>query len=65
MGLRNLLRAELQLDVYGLEELRGFDGPAIIVANHSSHLDTAVLLTPCRRSADGGRLSRPRRTTSS
>ena len=45
VGLRNLLRAELALDVHGVDELRGFDGPAIIVANHASHLDTAVLLT--------------------
>lgn len=45
VGLRNLLRAQLQLDVYGRDVLRGFDGPAIIVANHASHLDTAVLLT--------------------
>ncbi len=45
VGLKNLLRKELAIDVQGLEELRRYDGPALIVANHSSHLDTAVLLT--------------------
>ena len=44
-GLRTLMRVQLQLDVHGRDELRGFTGPAIIVANHASHLDTAVLLT--------------------
>jgi 1-acyl-sn-glycerol-3-phosphate acyltransferase len=43
-GLRPLLRSEVSLDVAGVEDLRDFDRPALIVANHSSHLDTAVLL---------------------
>jgi 1-acyl-sn-glycerol-3-phosphate acyltransferase len=43
-GLRPLLRSEVALDVAGDENLRNIDGAALIVANHSSHLDTAVLL---------------------
>jgi 1-acyl-sn-glycerol-3-phosphate acyltransferase len=43
-GLNPLLRSEVALDVEGLDDLRNFSGPALIVANHSSHLDTAVLL---------------------
>jgi len=43
-GLNPLLRGEVALDVAGVENLRNIDGPALIVANHSSHLDTAVLL---------------------
>jgi len=39
-----LLRSEVALDVEGLDDLRTFEDPALIVANHSSHLDTAVLL---------------------
>lgn len=44
-GLTPLTHSQVSLDVHGLEELRAFDTPAIIVANHSSHLDTAVLLS--------------------
>jgi 1-acyl-sn-glycerol-3-phosphate acyltransferase len=33
------------LTVEGQENLRGFKGPAVIVANHSSHLDTPVVLS--------------------
>ena len=45
VGLKTLMRKDLAMDVHGLDELRTFSGPALIVANHSSHLDTAVLLT--------------------
>ena len=45
VGLKTLMRKDLAMDVHGLDELRSFSGPALIVANHSSHLDTAVLLT--------------------
>jgi 1-acyl-sn-glycerol-3-phosphate acyltransferase len=31
--------------VYGLDKLETADGPVILVANHSSHLDTAVVLS--------------------
>jgi 1-acyl-sn-glycerol-3-phosphate acyltransferase len=44
-GVKPLLRGEVALDVEGVEELKGFDPPALIVANHASHLDTAVLLS--------------------
>ncbi len=43
-GLNPILRSEIALDVEGLDRLRDFDDPALIVANHSSHLDSSVLL---------------------
>jgi 1-acyl-sn-glycerol-3-phosphate acyltransferase len=52
IGVKNVMRKELAVEVYGLDELRQLDGPALIVANHASHLDTAVLvstLPPKRR----------------
>jgi 1-acyl-sn-glycerol-3-phosphate acyltransferase len=50
-GLSGLVRSLVRLDVHGLDQLTGFDTPALIVANHASHLDTGVLLTtlPPRR----------------
>lgn len=48
-GLAPLTRSQVSLDVHGLDELREFTGPALIVANHSSHLDTAVLLSTLPR----------------
>lgn len=44
-GLAGLVRSLVTLEVHGLAELRHFDAPALIVANHASHLDTGVLLT--------------------
>ena len=44
-GLTPLVRSEVSLDVDGLDVLDELDGPVIFVANHSSHLDTALLLT--------------------
>jgi 1-acyl-sn-glycerol-3-phosphate acyltransferase len=44
-GVKPLLRGEIALDVAGVEHLLAFDRPALIVANHASHLDTAVLLS--------------------
>jgi 1-acyl-sn-glycerol-3-phosphate acyltransferase len=51
VGVRNVMRRELTVEVYGLDELRQLNGPALIVANHASHLDTAVLLStlPAKR----------------
>ena len=45
VGVKNVMRRELSVEVYGLDELRQLNGPALIVANHASHLDTAVLLS--------------------
>jgi 1-acyl-sn-glycerol-3-phosphate acyltransferase len=45
VGVKNVMRKELSLEVFGLDELRQLQGPALIVANHASHLDTAVLLS--------------------
>jgi 1-acyl-sn-glycerol-3-phosphate acyltransferase len=43
-ALTPLLRRQVDLDVHGTEQLRELDGPVLLVANHSSHLDTAALL---------------------
>jgi 1-acyl-sn-glycerol-3-phosphate acyltransferase len=44
-GLRPLVRRETSIKVDGLDIFDDLDGPVIIVANHTSHLDTALLLT--------------------
>lgn len=44
-GLGPLVRRETALQVGGRDVFDDLDGPVIIVANHSSHLDTALLLT--------------------
>lgn len=43
-GLNPLLRFEVEPHVTGLDALRGVRPPVIFVANHSSHLDTALIL---------------------
>jgi 1-acyl-sn-glycerol-3-phosphate acyltransferase len=48
-GVRPLTHSQVKLDVHGLDELRQFDSPAVLVANHASHLDTAVLLSTLPR----------------
>jgi 1-acyl-sn-glycerol-3-phosphate acyltransferase len=44
-GLAPIVRHETTLRVEGLDALERIDEPVIFVANHSSHLDTALLLT--------------------
>jgi 1-acyl-sn-glycerol-3-phosphate acyltransferase len=44
-GLGPIVRRETTLRVTGLDVFDSLDGPVIFVANHSSHLDTALLLT--------------------
>lgn len=44
-GLGPLLRAEVEPVVSGLDTLDGLEPPVLFVANHTSHLDTALLLS--------------------
>ena len=39
VGLGPIVRREVDLDVHGLEYVRELEGPALFVANHSSHLE--------------------------
>jgi 1-acyl-sn-glycerol-3-phosphate acyltransferase len=41
--MRGLAAALAPTQVVGLDRLAGFDGPCVIVANHSSHADTMVI----------------------
>jgi 1-acyl-sn-glycerol-3-phosphate acyltransferase len=45
VAVKGVMRNELAVEVYGLDELRQLMDPVLIVANHASHLDTAVLLS--------------------
>jgi 1-acyl-sn-glycerol-3-phosphate acyltransferase len=49
VGVKPVMRKELSVEVYGLDEFRQLNGPALLVANHASHLDTAVLLSTLPR----------------
>jgi 1-acyl-sn-glycerol-3-phosphate acyltransferase len=45
VGVKTVMRKELAVEVHGLDELRQLNGAALIVANHASHLDAAVLVS--------------------
>ena len=45
VGVKSVMRNELAVEVYGLDELRQLVRPVLFVANHASHLDTAILLS--------------------
>lgn len=44
-GLGPIVRRETTLRIEGLDVFDALDGPVVFVANHSSHIDTALLLT--------------------
>jgi 1-acyl-sn-glycerol-3-phosphate acyltransferase len=45
VGLRTILRAELALQVHGLDLLAEVKGPVIFFSNHSSHLDATLIMS--------------------
>jgi 1-acyl-sn-glycerol-3-phosphate acyltransferase len=45
VGFAHLTRFEVDIQAHGLEVLDELDPPVVFVANHTSHLDTAVLRT--------------------
>ena len=48
-----LLKNELSLRVFGLDNLKGVDAPVVFFSNHSSHLDATLILTHAPRRVAG------------
>lgn len=42
--MQPLVRSQTKVDVHGADRLDGVDGPVIVIANHSSHLDAPMIL---------------------
>jgi|SRR5690625_4103971 len=43
--LRGVIRSQVRVEVEGAENVEGLEGPFILIANHSSHLDAPVLIS--------------------
>ena len=44
-AMHPILKNELSLRVFGLDNLEGVDGPVLFFSNHSSHLDATLIMT--------------------
>jgi 1-acyl-sn-glycerol-3-phosphate acyltransferase len=44
-GMSTIVKNELSLRVYGLDNLDAIDGPVLFFSNHSSHLDATLIMT--------------------
>jgi 1-acyl-sn-glycerol-3-phosphate acyltransferase len=44
-GMKTILKSELSLRVYGMDNLADIRGPVIFYSNHSSHLDATLIMS--------------------